>query len=125
MAVYGTNIKYVGVLNDVDLINNLYTCLEVRHNLRIVSFQSKMYGKLDKTIIRQLSAEVKHEIFMPGTHIVRSGDVCQAIYFIKKGEVVILDETPNAELCVEILYENDCFGEVCASLLHERQPNAL
>lgn len=34
------------------------------------------------------------------------------MYFIKRGEIVILDETQNMELCVEILYENECFGEV-------------
>jgi len=71
-----------------------------------------LYGNLDKDIIRQLSAEIRHEIFLPGTHIVRSGDICQAVYFIKKGEVVIIDESPGVELCVEILYENECFGEV-------------
>jgi CRP-like cAMP-binding protein len=49
---------------------------------------------------------------MPGAHIIRAGDVCTAVYFIKKGEVVILDEKANMELCVDVLYENECFGEV-------------
>jgi hypothetical protein len=66
-------------------------------------------------VIRQLAAEIKHEIYMPGAHIVRTGDVCVAVYFIKKGEVVIMDESPGIELCVEILYENECFGEVSYS----------
>lgn len=49
---------------------------------------------------------------MPGAHIIRAGAVCTAVYFIKKGEVVILDEKANMELCVDVLYENECFGEV-------------
>jgi CRP-like cAMP-binding protein len=71
-----------------------------------------LLGKLDKTVKRQLAAEIKHEIYMPGAHIVRTGDACGAIYFIKKGEIVVLDESPGIELCVEILYEDECFGEV-------------
>lgn len=49
---------------------------------------------------------------MPGAYIIRAGDVCSAVYFIKKGEVVILDEKANMQLCVDVLYENECFGEV-------------
>jgi len=81
-----------------------FTCLVV--------LQSRIIGKLDDTIIRQLCARVGHEVYLPGCRIVRSGDFCDAMYFIKRGEVVILDENQNLELCVEILYENECFGEV-------------
>ncbi|XP_035714709.1 uncharacterized protein LOC118438473 [Folsomia candida] len=73
---------------------------------------SRILGRLDDIIIRQLSVRVHHEIFMPGAHIIRAGAVCTAVYFIKKGEVVILDEKANMELCVDVLYENECFGEV-------------
>ncbi len=76
------------------------------------SLQSRILSKLDDLIIRQISARMRHEVYLPGTHIIRTGDVCDSMYFIKKGEVVILDENQNLELCVEILYENECFGEV-------------
>ena len=78
--------------------------------------QARILGKIDDTIIRQISVRMRHEIYLPGTHIIRSGDVCDSMFFIKKGEVVILDENQNLELCVEILYENECFGEVCTCI---------
>lgn len=77
-------------------------------------------GKLDDNLIRQICARIRHEIYFPGSHIVRAGDVCTSMYFIKKGEVVILDGNSNIELCVEILYENECFGEVKILLPREQ-----
>lgn len=74
--------------------------------------QTRILGRLDENVIRQLCARVRHEIFMPGSRITRAGDICDSMYFIKKGEVVILDDSNNLGLCVEILYENECFGEV-------------
>ncbi|CAL8096398.1 unnamed protein product [Orchesella dallaii] len=81
---------------------------------------SRLLGKLDDNLIRQISAKIRHEIYFPGSHIVRAGDVCTSMYFIKKGEVVILDGNSNLELCVEVLYENECFGEVKILLPREQ-----
>jgi len=80
---------------------------------------SRILGKLDENLIRQICARIRHEIYFPGSHIVRAGDVSTSMYFIKKGEVVILDGNSNLELCVEILYENECFGEVKILLVRE------
>ncbi|ODN04676.1 Cyclic nucleotide-gated channel rod photoreceptor subunit alpha, partial [Orchesella cincta] len=81
---------------------------------------SRLLGKLDDNLIRQISAKIRHEIYFPGSHIVRAGDVCTSMYFIKKGEIVILDGNSNLELCVEVLYENECFGEVKILLPREQ-----
>ncbi|CAG7661764.1 unnamed protein product, partial [Allacma fusca] len=54
----------------------------------------------------------RHEFYLPGGFIVRGGNVCDAMYFVKRGEVLIIDENMGIELCVETLYENDCFGEI-------------
>ena len=80
------------------------------------SQQARILGRIDEQILRQITARIRHDFYLPGGHIVRGGNVCDAMYFIKRGEVLIIDENLGIELCVETLYENDCFGEVMITI---------
>jgi CRP-like cAMP-binding protein len=84
-------------------------CFEIyESNLK----NSRVLGSVDDQVLRQLTARIRHEFYLPGGHIVRGGNVCDAMYFVKRGEILIIDENMGIELCVETLYENDCFGEI-------------
>lgn len=69
-----------------------------------------LFSKTHRDFIRQLLLHLKRCIFFPGNYIVEKGDVDGCMYFIHKGQVIVVDVQETSELTRELLVEGNSFG---------------
>lgn len=70
-----------------------------------------LFSKTHKDFMRQLLLHLKRCIFFPGNHIVAKGDIDGCMYFIHKGQVVVIDGQDTTEITRELLVQGKSFGE--------------
>lgn len=70
-----------------------------------------LFSKTHTDFTRQLLLHLKRCIFFPGNYIVEKGDIDGCMYFIHKGQVVVIDIQEKTEIMRELLVQGKSFGE--------------
>ena len=83
-------------------------------------FQDVENDKLEQQIVHEIVVRLQPQIYMPEEVIIRQGDYGDNMYFIEKGEVLVIEESSGSAL--QTLFPGDFFGE--GALLENRQRNA-
>ena len=82
-------------------------------------FQDVENDRLEQQIVFAMVESLKPLIYMPEEVIIRQGDYGDNMYFLEKGNVVVIEESSNSPL--QTLSAGDFFGE---ALLENRPRNA-
>lgn len=70
-----------------------------------------LFSKTHADFMRQLQPHLKRCIFFPGNYLAEKGDIDGCMYFIHKGQVIVIDVQDKTEIIREFLVEGKSFGE--------------
>jgi CRP/FNR family cyclic AMP-dependent transcriptional regulator len=83
----------------------------------------KLFGLMDENELRELAAVIDSETFYPGQTIFKAGDLGDALYIVRSGEVELsVKDTAGQKIVLTVAERNDLFGEL--SMLDERPRSA-
>lgn len=71
-----------------------------------------------ESFLNVLVRHLRPQVFGPSEYILRNGEVAKAMYFIKKGEVVVCSEDGNE--IYDVLHAGGFFGELGILFNHKR-----
>ena len=83
----------------------------------------ELFGLLDETELAELAAVIDHKMAEAGEVIFRAGDLGDALYIVKTGEIeLFVKDTTGQKIVLTVAEKNDLFGEL--SMLDARPRSA-
>ena len=83
----------------------------------------ELFGLLDETELAELAAVIDHKIAAAGEVIFHAGDLGDALYIVKSGEVeLFVKDTTGQKIVLAVVEKHDLFGEL--SMLDSRPRSA-
>lgn len=98
-----------------ELPPSLRTDVALHLNREIIE-RIPLFAGAEPSFIRQLVANLRPIVFVPGDMVIRRGELGHEMFFVNQGELEVLGEDDHD--VISVLSEGDFFGEL--SLLHER-----
>ncbi|KAJ8045564.1 Cyclic nucleotide-gated channel rod photoreceptor subunit alpha [Holothuria leucospilota] len=83
----------------------------------------KIFEDCEEGFLRELVLRLRSQIYSPGDHICRSGEIGREMYIINHGkvQVVVTDAVTQERMVVATLSEGNYFGEISLLKLNEGQ----